>query len=127
MGLEGDATLFDRVEAGERKDLKAAGIGKHRAIPTHELMQTASRGDDALTRLQVQMERVGEDHLRSGAAQLLDADALHRGRGTHRHEAGRVHHTVGGMKTAHPSTGVGAALQQLKTEGSSRLTQSTME
>src|SRR5207249_11430217 len=51
--------------------LPAAAVGQHRPIPGHEAVQAAEMGDDVLSRPQVQVVRVGKDHLRTDLAQLL--------------------------------------------------------
>ena len=50
-----DALLLDLPQAGERKDLEAAGIGQNRFIPCHELVQAAHIVDKAITWTQMQM------------------------------------------------------------------------
>ena len=64
---------------------------------------------DLLAGLQVQVEGVGEHHLGPGFGQLGGADALHRGQGAHRHEAGGVHRAVRGVEAAAAGAGAAAA------------------
>ena len=72
----------------EREHLEAARVGEDRAVPAHERVQPAERGDDIVARAQMQMIRVGEDHLRAGVAQVVGVERLHRRVSAHRHEAG---------------------------------------
>ena len=110
-GFKSYPQLGDGIEAGQAKNLKAAGIGEHWCVPTHEAMQATGGGNNCLPRLQVQVKGVAEHHLRSGAAQLINADSLHRGGGTHGHKARRINNPMGGVKTAHAGFGIGALMQ----------------
>ena len=64
-------------------------------------MQTAQLADGFVAGAQKQVVGVGQQKL---CAQLLQhrlRQRLHRARRPHRHEHGRVHHSVGGVQPAH--------------------------
>ena len=95
-------TVIDLVQVPQAEHLKAAGVGEHRAVPAHEPVQATGRRHDLLPRLQVQVVSVREHHLGSRAPQLIRADALDGGQGSHRHEAWCVHRPMRGLKGAAP-------------------------
>jgi hypothetical protein len=69
--------VIDARKPCERKNLETAAVGKDCAGPRHELVQTASAGDQFRSRPQIQMVCVGEDDADPARRQLLRADALH--------------------------------------------------
>src|SRR5512134_1996156 len=70
-GLEPDALLADPPERPETEYLEAAGIREYRAVPAHEAVQSAVRGDHFESRPQPQVEGVAENDLRAQRLQLL--------------------------------------------------------
>jgi len=50
-----DTFVVNPVDFGEAEDLKAAGVGQHRAIPAHELMQAAHVPDEIVAGAQIQV------------------------------------------------------------------------
>ncbi len=79
-------------------------------------MQAAAIRHDLLTGLQVQVEGVGEDHLRPGLFELRRRDALHRGQRPHGHEARGGDDAMGGVKAAATGGGARAAGRDLEVE-----------
>ena len=65
-----DAVLAHGAQPLEREDLKATGVGEDRPIPSHEPMQSAEIANQLVARPQVQMIRVGENHLRADRAEV---------------------------------------------------------
>ena len=57
-----------------------------RAPEAHELVQAPEVPHHLVARAQVQVVRVGEDHLRAHRVQVVGVEPLHRGEGAHRHE-----------------------------------------
>src|SRR6266852_1986182 len=62
VGLELHAFLVDGSKALERKDLKSARVGKDRAVPLHEAVESAHLSHDVVAGAEVQVVRVAEDH-----------------------------------------------------------------
>ena len=61
---------------GQAEELKAAAVGQDRAVPAHEAVQPAERGDDLFAGPQREMIGVAQHHLRAGGAELLDLQPL---------------------------------------------------
>src|SRR5262249_16200440 len=85
-------TLFRHLaQFAQTKNLKAAGVGKQRPIPAHELMQPAKPSHQFMPRPQIKMIGVAQNDLR---AQLFGTKILknilrtsfHRGCRSYRHE-----------------------------------------
>ena len=55
--------LGDFRALGQTENLKAAAIGQHRSIPTHEVWQATKVLDDFFTRTQMQMIGVTQNNL----------------------------------------------------------------
>ena len=94
VALELDALLLYGAQPGEREDLKASRVGEDRTIPVHELVQPAQLAYQLVARTQVQVIRVGEDHLRVHRAQVVGVQRLHGGERADRHECGRLDDAV---------------------------------
>jgi hypothetical protein len=92
---EGHALLLvDLPELRQRHDLETTGVGQDRAIPVHELVQTAERRDPLGARPQHQVIRIAEQDFRAGRAHLFGLQPFHRGLGADRHERRRLHPAV---------------------------------
>ena len=63
MRGEFDAVRFHLAQRREAENLEAAAVGKDRAVPVHEAVQTAGLGHDFHARLEKQMIGVAEDDL----------------------------------------------------------------
>ena len=113
---EHHAAVIDFVQVPQAEHLKAAGVGEHRTVPAHELVQSTGCRHDLFAGLQMQVIGVGEHHLSPGAGQLLDADPLDGGQGAHGHESGRLHRSMGCVKAAAAGSGVGAMGADLEAE-----------
>ena len=111
--LEGDALLVDRAQLGERHHLVAARIGQHRTRPVHEAAQAAEPGDALGAGPEHQVVGVAEHDLGSRGGERLGRHSLHRRRGAHRHEGGRLDRPVRGLE---PPRARGAA-RRLDGEG----------
>jgi hypothetical protein len=77
-----------------------AGIGEERALPAHEAMQAAMRGDHLDPRPQPEMERIAEHDLRAERFELVRRHRLDRPIGADRHEDGRVDGAVRSFEPA---------------------------
>ena len=64
MALEFHAIFGNVAQVLETPDLESAAVGKHRAVPAHELLHAAHLGNKFRARAQVQVVRVREDDLR---------------------------------------------------------------
>ena len=108
MRMEGHALLLDLAQGRQRKHLKAARVGQHRAVPPHELVQAAHRLDDLVARADMQVVGVGQLDL---AAQLLEVEridrALDRARRADVLEDRRLHNAVRGAEFAPASFALG--------------------
>jgi hypothetical protein len=94
VALELDAVLVHGAQRGEREHLEAAGVGEDRPVPLHELVQSAELAHEVVAGTQMQVIRVGEDHLRVHRAQVVGVERLDRGERPHRHERRRVDDAV---------------------------------
>ena len=81
-------------EMGEAEQLESAAVGQDRAVPAHEAVQPAQRGDRLFAGPQREMIGVAQDHLRPGGAELFDLQALDAGLGADRHEGRHLHVAV---------------------------------
>ena len=106
LGHEGERLLEARAE---RQHLEAAGIGEGRAVPVHELRQSAGLIEHLLAGAFVQVERVGQQALRAKILHGFGQHGLHRGLRGHRHERRGVDVAVGGVDDAGASVARAAA------------------
>ena len=84
--LELDALLGYGAQGGEREDLESARVGEDRTVPAHELVQSAELAHQLVAGPQMQMIRVGEDHLRVHRPKIVGVQRLDRGERADRHE-----------------------------------------
>ena len=63
MGSKANALLGYLSEAGQRKDLKSAAIGKYRSLPIHKLMKSAHIVYELVSGTDMQMVGIGELYL----------------------------------------------------------------
>ena len=73
--MEGHALLLDLAQRRKRENLKSARVGQHRAVPAHELVQTAHLTNDLIARANVKMVGIGQLDL---AAKLLEVERIDR-------------------------------------------------
>jgi hypothetical protein len=100
-GAEGDALLVEREDrVPERKYLEATRIREDRPVPARERVDAAELGDDVLSRPEMQVVRVAEDHMRADRTYLVRMQRLDGGFRSDGHERGRRDVTVGGSKKA---------------------------
>ena len=79
--------LFQLAARGQRKDLKAAAVGEHRAFPGREAVHAAGAFEDLHAGAQVEVIGVCQDDLRAGfVAHVAVENALHRRGRAHGHE-----------------------------------------
>ena len=76
MRAERHAALVELAECGKRHDLEAAGIGQDRAVPVHEFVQPAKRGDALGTGPQHQVIGIAEQDLGAGVAHIVRRQRL---------------------------------------------------
>src|SRR5262249_43447670 len=93
-----DAVLADGPERGEAPHLVAARVSEDRAVPRHEAVEPAKRGDQGRSRPQHEVIRVGEDDLGPDLPQVRRREALHHPDRPDRHERGRLDDSVRGME-----------------------------
>ncbi len=120
VALEGDAVIVELADVGEAEDLISAGVGEHRAVPAHPVLQATHLRHQLPTRAQQQVIGIGEDDLGPKLAQLLRPKALHRGLRAHGHEGGRVKRA---MRRGHPPDsggGGGVFVIDLESQGRHR-------
>ena len=63
-------------QLGQRENLKAAGVGKHGAGPTDELVQAAHAADGFMTWAEIEVVGVAEDYLRAERFKNILRDGL---------------------------------------------------
>ena len=91
---------LDRSQRREREHLEAARVREDRPVPLHELVQSAELAHELVAGTQVQVIRVGEDHLRVHRAEVGGVERLDGGERAHRHERGRLDGAVRRARTA---------------------------
>ena len=101
---EGDAFLLDLAQSRKGEHLEAAGVRQDRAVPVHELMQSAHLAYHVVTRAEMEMVGVGQLDL---TAELLEVQrahaALDRRLRADVHENRRLHlAAVGALEFAAP-------------------------
>ena len=111
---EGHPLFRERPQIRERHDLKAAGIGQHRAGPAHEGAQAAKRGHGLGAWPQHEVIGVSENDLRTGPFHRVNGHALHGPGRSHRHECRGVDDTVRRRQLSAP--GASAGRQDLEPE-----------
>ena len=99
---------FDQMR--EAIKLEPAAVGQYRAVPTHETVQSAQRGDHFFARPQRKMVGVAQNHLRPGRAELLDLQSLDARLGSHRHERGHLHRPMRRRKDRPPCGTIGVGM-----------------
>ena len=107
------ATLFPEfADTGELEHLKSSRVGKDRAIPPAESMQTASLVQNVKSGTEVEVIGVAEDNLRLHLlAQYGEMHTFHTAACSHGHEdRGENLPMVGGY---HSRTGVGRIVSML--------------
>ena len=67
---EHDAVFGQLRQLRQAEDLEAARVGEHRALPAHEAVQAAVRGDHLEAGAQPQVIGVAEDDARADAFEL---------------------------------------------------------
>ena len=71
VGVEVNALLLDLAEACQGKHLEAAGIRKDRAVPVHELMESAQLFDQFISGPHMKVVRVGKLHLGADPPEIV--------------------------------------------------------
>jgi hypothetical protein len=102
---------------GEAEHLETTRIREDRTAPVHEGVQTSRSSDDARPGTQVEVVRVGQDHLCPDGFELLWRDALDRGSGADGHESGREDVPVSRVEHAPPSSRGGVGRDEIESEG----------
>ncbi len=102
VGSEEGAVLRDPHLLREAEDLIAAGVGERRALPPHERGQPGRPLDRLLTRPEVEVVGIGENHARAGLGHAADIDPLDRRGRRHRHEQRRGHAAMRSREEAGP-------------------------
>ncbi len=80
-------------------DLEAAGIRQDRTLPAHEAVEAAECPDELVSRTEVEVIRVREDHGSAHAGHLVGRERLDGPERPDGHEGWRLHDPVRGMET----------------------------
>ncbi len=102
-----DAVLIDGAQFSETEDLKAPRVGQDRSVVAHEAVKLSQLFDNGFSRTQMQMERVGQNHLRAQGFQIVREQGFDRGFGANGHETRGVHRTVCGLICPAPGIPIG--------------------
>ena len=103
VGGKRHALFLDFAQLRKRKYLKAAGIRENRAVPRHELMQSAHGLDRLVAGTKMQVIGIRKLDLRADVLQILCAQrALDRGLCADIHENRRLHRSVRAGELAAP-------------------------
>src|SRR2546427_12191839 len=104
-GTECHPFVSQTPQPGQAEDLKSAAIGEDGTLPAHEPMQTPRALDDVGARPQIQMERVGQNHLGADLLDFFRGQPFHGGLRADRHEGRRAHDSTRGVQAAQARTG----------------------
>ena len=104
VALKDRALLAHRARMRQRENLKSAGVGEHRALPTHESMDAARAAKHFGSRPQQEMVSISEQDLRARILERLWELRLHRGLRADRHEERRLHRIVQSAKRGRART-----------------------
>src|SRR5262249_39547671 len=96
-------------QTAEAEDLKAAGIGEQRALPTHEPVQSAQVANNLVSRPQIKMIGIAQDDLRAQLLKNVLGNGLHRTRRAARHKGRRLQGAVCSVNAA-PARRAGLSL-----------------
>ena len=102
MRPEAYALLVDSTHVAEAEHLVSAAVGKDRSVPTHEPVQAAEPGNEAVARPQQQMIGVRQDHLRTDVDEVPIDNGLDSALSTDGHERRRPHDTMRGAQLCTP-------------------------
>src|SRR5918994_1776845 len=100
MALELDPVLLDPAKTFERKHLKATRVGEHGSVPGGKAVQAAHGLHHRLSGPQVQVVRVAQDDLGTGAANVLCAESPHDTVRAYRNECGSLNCPVGKIESS---------------------------
>jgi hypothetical protein len=78
VAAESHTFVVNFVDFGEAEDLKAAGIGQHRAVPAHEFMQAAHVTHEIIAGAQVEVIGIRQHQRRADLMQIARGDSLDR-------------------------------------------------
>ena len=88
MRAKCDALFGDFAQFVQAENLKAAGIGKDRARPRHEAVQSAEPSNRLDSRPQIKMIGIAEKNLDAEFFENVLRHSFHRCRRSHRHKHG---------------------------------------
>ena len=100
--LLGDTDVLSKAE-----NLEAPAIGEDRARPADETVESASTGNELVTRTQQQMVGVGQDDFGARLLQVDLANGLDGTLGADRHEGRRLDDAMSGLKFAAACRAIG--------------------
>ena len=89
MRAERDALFGELAQFAERENLKATGIGEHRAVPRHEAMESTKFANVLVSGPKIKMVGIAENNLRTKFFEDVLRDGLYGRNGSDGHEDGR--------------------------------------
>ena len=101
---------------GQRKNLKPAGVGQHRAIPVHKPVNAAKFLKHLGAGTQEEVKGVGQETLGTEGAQAVGVHVFHRGLSAHRHKNRGAHFAMQGLKPGGAGAGAGGGFFELESE-----------
>src|SRR3989338_1105455 len=114
MGSELDPLVGHFSHLGERKDLKAAGVGQDRLVPVDELVQAAGLSYQLMAGTQKEMIGIAEQYLRADLVDIPHRHRLDRPLRADRQKGGSVDDAMRSVELADASFSFGALLCDLK-------------
>ena len=94
MTPELDAIFVDLAQSLEREHLKATRVRQDRTVPRHEAVESTKVAHDVVTRAEMEVIRIRENHPGAGACEILGVECLDRAKRADRHEHRRIDRTV---------------------------------
>ena len=106
VGAEPYVVVVHPPEGAHAESLESPAVGENGPGPPHELMQAAQLVYGLHPGPQVQVVSVAQDNLRPNFHNFIGRQRLDGGLGSHGHEYGRVHGTVGRGEPSGPGPAV---------------------
>jgi hypothetical protein len=104
---EFDPPLIYLAPVRQAEDLIAAAIGEDWLVPTDELVQAASTGNQLIAGPEHQVIGIAQNDLRINFLEMLRGQGLDDALGSHRHERRRIDGAVSRLERTPPSGSIG--------------------
>ena len=107
----------DLGQGGEGENLVPAAVGQNRPLPPDEVVEGSGLLDQLLSRTGGDMVEVVKDDLGPEGLQIFRGHGLHRPLGSHGHEDGSPHLSVGSLQEPRPCGGATVSVKKMEAVG----------